>query len=226
MKMKGPERKLRAFYSAAHLSSGSTAMRFLTLCGLAACLALAHPAAPRADETFASSGDDLLCAHAPTGSVQRVPAPFDHWLVLVCAPQSQALVPVEGTIWFSHGTADAVSILALPPGTMPIPRTDEYDPRYGVRFKALYATEAKDGKRERALSLLETALANDQPPQKAPKIDRIFQLDAVSSISDMRYNIYFYVSGGRPRSAIACIDQCRQVLLIDILTVNEAARRL
>ncbi|HEY4345283.1 MAG TPA: hypothetical protein VGN05_13115 [Parvibaculum sp.] len=194
-----------------------------------ALLAIARASAADAEEPDAAApppADDLLCAHAPAGSVERVPAPFDHWLVLVCAPQSQALVPVEGTIWFSHGTAETVSILALPPDTMPIPKTDEYDPRYNVRFKALYATEAKDGKRERALSLLETALANDQPPQKAPKIDRIFQLDAVSSIYGMRYNIYFYVSGGRPRSAIACIDQCKQALLMDIMTVKEAAKRL
>jgi hypothetical protein len=177
-----------------------------------------------------SSTDDLLCDRAPAGTVQPVPSPFDRWLVLICAPQSQALVPVEGTIWFAHGTVDPVSILALPPGATPVPKSDEYDPRYGVRFKALYAAEAKDKKRERALKLLETALAAapgaKETPPKMPKVDRVFQLDAVSIIYDMRYNIYFYVADKRPRAALACIDACSQALLIDILTVEEASARM
>lgn len=177
-----------------------------------------------------SSTDDILCDRAPAGTVQPVPRPFDLWLVLICAPQSQALVPVEGMIWFAHGTVDPVSILALPPGATPVPKSDEYDPRYGVRFKALYAAEAKDKKRERALKLLETALAAapeaKKTPPKMPGVDRVFQLDAVSIIYDMRYNIYFYIADKRPRAALACIDACSQALLIDVLTADEARARM
>lgn len=197
-------------------------MRFLALFVLASCLALAWPSASQA----APSGDDLLCDHAPVGAVEAVPAPFDRWLVLVCARQSQALVPIEGMMWFAHGATNPVSILALPPGTPPIPRTDEYDPSYSVRFTALFATQAKDQKRERALERLDAALAQDQPPQQMPKIDRVFQLDAVSSINETRYNIYFYVAGARPVIAIACLDGCRQALVFDILTPAEASARL
>ncbi len=193
-------------------------MRFLVFFVLAACLSLAYPAASRAD--------DLLCDHAPAGTVESVPAPFDHWLVLVCARQSQALVPIEGMMWFAHGTANPVSILALPPGTPSIPHTDEYNPSYSVRFTAFFATQAKDQKRERALKRLDAALAQDEPPQKIPKIDRVFQLDAVSSINDTRYNIYFYVAGTRPLAAIACLDECKQALFFDILTPAEASARL
>lgn len=193
-------------------------MRFLALLMLASCLALAWPSASRAD--------DLLCAHAPSGSVETVPAPFDHWLVLVCARQSQALVPIEGMMWFAHATANPVSILALPPGTPEIPRTDEYDPSYSVRFKALFATQAKDEKRSRALKRLEAALSQDAAPQPMPKIDRVFQLDAVSSINDTRYNIYFFLAGPRPLIAIACLEACKQALVFDILTPAEASARL
>lgn len=190
-------------------------MRFrLSLLLFAGLLLLAGAPSARAD--------DLLCEHAPAGMVEKVPPPFNFWMVLVCAPQSQALVPVEGTIWFAHGTADPVSILALPPGTTPVPKTDDYNPSYGVRFKALYATEAKEKKRARALKLLEAAMGKNKPP----KIDRVFQLDAVSIIYDMRYNIYFYVADKRPVSAIACIDECRQALLFDVLTMDEAAKRM
>lgn len=187
------------------------------LTALVVCLVFAGSGPARA-----SSPDDLLCANAPSGTVETVPAPFDRWLVLVCAPQSQALVPIEGTIWFAHGGQEPVSILALPPGATPMWKTDQYDPRYGVRFKALFGTEAKDAKRLRALKLLEAALAGGT----APKVDRVFQLDAVSIIYDMRYNIYFYVADNRPRAALVCIDECKQALLIDILTVSEAAARM
>jgi hypothetical protein len=193
---------------------------------LAACLALARPAASRADAAYASSGNDLLCANAPAGTVEKVPPPFDRWLVVVCAPQSQALVPVEGAIWFAHGTVEPVSILALPPAATAVPRSDDYNPGYGVRFKALYATEAKGAKRARAMKRLEAAMSKDEPPRAMPQIDRVFQLDAVSIIYDMRYNIYFYVANKRPRAAIACIDECRQALFFDILTLDEAKAKL
>ncbi|MCE9649732.1 MAG: hypothetical protein K8R18_08930 [Parvibaculum sp.] len=168
---------------------------------------------------------DLLCANAPAGTVEEVPPPFNLWLVVVCAPQSQALVPVEGTIWFAHGTVEPVSILALPPAATPVPPSEGYNPSYSVRFKALYAAEAKGAKRARAMKLLEAAMSKDVP-RKMPKIEHVFQLDAVSIIYDMRYNIYFYVAGNRPRAAIACIDECSQVLFFDILTVDEAKARL
>jgi hypothetical protein len=104
-------------------------MRFLVLCLLAACLALVRPVASRADEAYASAGnDDLLCANAPAGTVEKVPPPFDRWLVVVCAPQSQALVPVEGTIWFAHGSTEPVSILALPPAATAVPGSGDYNP--------------------------------------------------------------------------------------------------
>lgn len=194
----------------------------LLLSALVGCLAFAIASSARAAEASSSTTEDLICAHAPAGTVEAVPPPFNVWMVLVCAPQSQALVPVEGMLWFAHGTADPVSILALPPGTSPVPKTDDYNPSYGVRFKALYAAEAKEKKRARALKLLEAAMGKDKPP----KIDRVFQLDAVSIIYDMRYNIYFYVADKRPVSAIACIDECKQALLFDVLTLAEAAKRM
>ncbi|HEX7776023.1 MAG TPA: hypothetical protein VF449_05805 [Parvibaculum sp.] len=168
------------------------------------------------------TADDLACAHARAGTVPAMPAPFDLWVVLVCASDGQALVPVEGMVWLSHGTNDAVSILALPPGATPVPRSEDFDPRYGVRFKELLGAEVKGKKFERIKGLLKAALG-DEPP---PHFDRIFQLDAISIIYDMRYNIYFYIDGRRPRAAIACIDECKQALLMDVLTTDEMKARV
>jgi len=166
--------------------------------------------------------EDLLCDRAPPGTVPSVPAPFGLWAVIVCVASGQALVPVEGMVWLAHGTGEPVSILALPPAVAPLPKTPDYDPRYAVRFKTLYAAEATSEKRRRALAYLGAALRGDV----LPDIDRVFQLDAVSSIYDLRYNIYFYLQGRRPHAVLACIDQCRQALAIDILTADEAKTRM
>jgi hypothetical protein len=169
-----------------------------------------------------AKADDLSCAHASAGLVPAVPSPLDLWVVLVCPAGGQALVPVEGMVWLSHGTNDPVSILALPPGATPVPKSEDFDPRYGVRFKALLGAEVKDKKFERVKNLLKAGLG-DEP---LPRFDRIFQLDAVSIIYDMRYNIYFYIDGKRPRAAIACIDECKQALLMDVLTIAEMKARV
>ena len=170
--------------------------------------------------------DDLLCAHAPAGTVKPLPAPFKFWMVLVCAPQAQAFVPVEGMVWFAHGSTEPVSVLALPPGVAPLPRTADYNPSYNVRFKSVFASEARGAKRARAIELLDAAQAGGKQRLAAKEIERVYQLDAVSSIYDMRYNIYFYVRDNLPRAGLICIDACRQMLLVDILDDEEAQARL
>ena len=184
-------------------------------------------ASARAEESTGSidprgSVEDLACAHAQPGTVPAMPAPFDMWVVLVCAAEGQALVPVEGMVWVAHGTSEPVSILALPPGATPVSPSEDFDPRYGVRFKLLVAAEAKGGKFKRVGALLKSALG-DEP---LPRFDRIFQLDAVSIIYDVRYNVYFYVDGRRARAAIACIDGCKQALVMDVLTTAEMKSRV
>ncbi len=186
-----------------------------------ALLALALSALPCAGEDASAAQEDLLCDHAPAGTVPAVPKPFSLWTVIVCSASGHALVPIEGVVWLAHGTTEPVSILALPPSATPLTKTKDFDPRYGVRFTALYAAEARDGKRTRALTYLKAALGAE-PSQK---LDRVFQLDAVSSIYAMRYNIYFYLAEGRPRLALVCIDQCSEALAMDILTVGEAKTR-
>lgn len=173
-----------------------------------------------------TDGNDLLCAHAPANTVPSVPAPFKFWMVLVCAPQAQALVPIEGMVWFAHGTKEPVSVLALPPGIAAMPRTVDYNPSYNVRFKHIYASEATGKKRERAVSMLDAAQSRPGAVLAGADVERVYQLDAVSSIYDMRYNIYFYVSDNLPRAALICIDACRQMLLVDVLNNDEAQARL
>lgn len=169
---------------------------------------------------------DLMCADAPAGFVKPVPAPFKFWMVLVCAPQAQALVPVAGMVWFAHGTKEPVSVLALPPGVAAMPRTADYNPSYNVRFKDMYASEVTGKKRARAVSMLDAAQSKRDAVLSGTEVERVYQLDAVSSIYDMRYNIYFYVSDNLPRAALICIDACRQMLLLDVLNNDEAQVRL
>lgn len=174
----------------------------------------------------ATRDEDLMCAHAPADSVKPVPAPFKFWMVVVCAPQAQALVPVEGMVWFAHNTKEPVSVLALPPGAASMSRTADYNPSYNVRFKDIYASEAKGGKRDRAMNLLAAVQTPKDKVIDLKSVERVYQLDAVSSIYDMRYNIYFYVSDNLPRVGLICIDACRQMLLVDILNDEEAQARL
>lgn len=171
---------------------------------------------------------DFLCARAPEGTIVPVPPPFDGWLVRVCAAQGQALVPVSGEAWVAHGSADAISILALAPGATP-PGGAGFDPRYDIRFTAFAGEEATDARRARADALLAAATSNGARP---PAYDTVWQLDAQSNIAlpseteGARYNLFFYVTGARPRHIIACLDECRQALYLDVLNGAEAAEVL
>jgi hypothetical protein len=210
-------------------------MRIVLSLLLAVMFAMASGAA-LADEASGLASpfaEDLLCAHAPEGTVRPVPSPFNLWLVLVCGPQSQALVPIEGMAWLAHGTDTPVSILALPPDATPVPRSAEYNPSYSVRFKSLFAAEVKDAKRTRIMAMLDERIrqsasassTNGTPPRPLPKIDHVFQLDAVSIIYDMRYNIYFFVSDKLPVAGIACVDGCKRSLFFDIVSMRDVVLR-
>ena len=186
--------------------------------GMICLFAASRSAAEEAPES------DLLCEQAPTGMVEPIPQPFNYWMVIVCGPQSQALVPIEGTLWLAHGSNEPVSILALPPGATSMPTSGNYNPSYSVRFKSLYAANVEGEKWDRSLALLRDALTSGENADKKPNVDHIFQLDAVSSIYDMRYNIYFYVTGTRPFAAIVCIDACQRTLLLDIAQSDPASK--
>ncbi|ABS62109.1 hypothetical protein Plav_0486 [Parvibaculum lavamentivorans DS-1] len=175
------------------------------------------PAAATASE--AEDPQDFLCNRAPAGKTVPVPPPFNRWLVRVCAPQGQALVPVLGEAWVAHGSADPVSILAMPPGAVPPPNIGAFDARYDIRFDALEGGEATGERLKRALGLLRTATSASET---APQADAVWQLDAVSNVAGTRYNLFFYLAGERPHRIIACLDQCRQALYLDVLTGAEA----
>ncbi|MEQ8281489.1 MAG: hypothetical protein RIC04_04880 [Parvibaculum sp.] len=171
---------------------------------------------------------DFLCARAPEGKTAPVPPPFDGWLVRVCAARGQALVPAHGEAWVAHGSADPISILALAPGATP-PGGAGFDPRYDIRFTAFAGEEATEARRARADALLAAATSNGSRP---PAYDTVWQLDALSNIAlpgkaeGARYNLFFYVAATRPRHIIACLDECRQALYLDVLSGVEAAEVL
>ncbi|PKP78667.1 MAG: hypothetical protein CVT81_02755 [Alphaproteobacteria bacterium HGW-Alphaproteobacteria-3] len=179
----------------------------------------AAPAQTRAaDPAPMDDASDFLCARAPEGKTSPVPAPFDGWLVRVCAPQGQALVPVLGEAWVAHGSADPVSILAMPPGAVPPPSAGAFDARYDIRFDAFEGGKMEGERLTRAAALIETASGGSE----VPPYDAAWQLDAVSNVGGIRYNLFFYVKGERPDRIIACLDQCRQALYLDVLRGAEA----
>lgn len=186
------------------------------------------PATPEtgpAPATLSASEDpeDFLCSRAPVGKAVRVPPPFDRWLVLVCTQDGQALVPVMGEAWVAHGSADPVSIFALPPGGTPPSHGPGFDPRYDIRFLALTGGETQEERRERALHLLQLATKGGE---EVPDYSEIWQLDALSNAGGARYNIFFYRNGERPSRIITCLDQCRQALHLDVLSGAEAREAL
>ncbi|MEQ9150745.1 MAG: hypothetical protein RIF42_12835 [Parvibaculaceae bacterium] len=175
--------------------------------------------------SIAEDPTDFLCGRAPAGKTAPVPQPFDRWLVRVCSPKGQALVPVQGEAWVAHGSADPVSILAMPPGAVPPPADATFDARYDIRFETLVGGQTAEKRLARASALIEAAAGEDE---KTPPHDEVWQLDAVSNVGGAHYNIFFYVAGAsaegaRPHHLIACLDQCRQALYLDVLTGAEAA---
>ncbi|MAB13207.1 MAG: hypothetical protein CMI59_04820 [Parvibaculum sp.] len=177
------------------------------------------PADMPADQSVEKPADAaFLCLDAPKGMTVPVPAPFDRWMVRVCSAQGQALVPVMGVVWVAHGSSEAVSILALPPGQAPKPASDGFDPRYAYRFTGFVGQKVEGERRKGAAALLAQASGK----AKAPPADEIWQLDAVSNIDATRYNIFFYLEGGEPTHMIACLNQCRAALFLDVLRGREA----
>ena len=154
----------------------------------------------------------FLCLDAPEGMTVPVPAPFDRWMVRVCSAQGQALVPVMGEAWVAHGSSEAVSILALPPGQQPKPASAGFDPRYAYRFTRLAGGKLQGERREQAVSLLaEASGGNDLPTEE------IWRLDAVSNLGGTTYNLFFYLGGGAPAHIVACLDRCRKALFLDVV---------
>jgi len=166
---------------------------------------------------YADTEADFLCETAAKGTVPDIPAPFWRWAVVVCSPQGQALVPVEGYVWTTQGTLSPASIMAQPPGTLMPPKGPAFDPRSTIRFKQFRGEQIFGTARDRALKRLGIALKD----MRARPIDMVFRLEAISNIYEARTSIYFYVKDGTPRSIIACVDSCRRMMVLNVLKVGD-----
>lgn len=183
----------------------------------------AKPAERQTARTAEDDPEDFLCLRAPAGKAAPVPPPFDEWLVLVCTRDGQALVPVEGEAWVVRGSADIVSLFALPPGAE-APRQDAgFDARYDIRFETISGGEATGERKDRAISLLRLATNQNEA---LPDFRDIWQLDATSNVGDARYNIFFYRTGERPGRIIVCLDRCMKALHVEVLSGAEAKEAL
>lgn len=177
--------------------------------------AVPMPSAPSTED----DPEDFLCLRAPAGKAAPVPPPFDQWLVLVCTQDGQVLVPVEGEAWVVRGSADIVSLFALPPGAEAPKQGAGFDARYDIRFEEISGGEATGERRERATSLLRLATNQNEA---LPDFRDIWQLDALSNVGGTRYNVFFYRTGERPTRLIVCLDRCMKALHVDVLSGAEA----
>lgn len=165
---------------------------------------------------FADTQADFLCETAEAGTVPDVPQPFYQWTVVVCSPQGQALVPVEGFVWTNQGTLVPASIMAQPPGTIMPPKGAGFNPRSTIRFKAFHGSEISGEAQANALKRLGVVLKD----MRARPVDKVYRLEAVSNIYDARMSIYFYVKDGVPRNIIACADNCHRMMTLNVMKVG------
>lgn len=124
----------------------------------------------------------------------------------------------RGNLWLRHGTASPLAVNALPPGTPPYPKSEKFDPRYGIRFSKFAGSELTAQKRDMSMKMLQVALKSEVPSV----IDGVFQLDALSVVNLTLYNLFFYTEKMEPKYLLACLDRCNRAVLLDVKTLDEA----
>jgi hypothetical protein len=151
----------------------------------------------------AGPAQDILCAHAPKGSVLPVPALVADWVTVICVPTGQALAPEikkYKSIWISTANGQPFLLTAAPLGWTKPDKLSAYE----IRFSALAANELGGAAKAHALDVWDQAFKTTP----RPAFDRVVQLDARSVVQGQEYNLLFYTIGDEPRSLLICRDHC------------------
>jgi hypothetical protein len=154
---------------------------------------------------------DMLCANAPKGTVEVLPPIVANWAVVICTPTGQALGPVvkdTPVLWVIAKTG-APWILEAVPREFNRPASLS---KYDLRFTDFAAVERKGQGVEQSLKMWDLAFA----PTPRPRIDRVVQLDARSVWGGAIFNLFFYISQGKPAWLIACANQCKQSIALRV----------
>lgn len=166
---------------------------------------------------------DILCQNAPPGTVEEIPPPLDRWIIVLCTPDGQALLPRlrdEVEMWLEHDTAIPFKILAAPPGVL---QGSGSLTRYDLRFSNFSGRLATGGQRALLLELWQQAFGAAGIPDD---LGEVFQLDAVSVHAGELTNLFVYLRGDAPRWIVYCRDRCRVGVALDVLRGPELEARV
>ena len=163
----------------------------------------------------AGPAQDILCAHAPKGSVLPLPDLVADWVTVICVPTGQALAPEirrYKSIWISTTNGQPFLLTAAPLGWTKPDKLSAYD----VRFSALAATELGGDEKAHALDVWDQAFKT----APRPAFDRVVRLDARSVVEGQEYNLVFYTIGDEPRSLLICRDRCATWVTLKIQDIK------
>jgi hypothetical protein len=154
---------------------------------------------------------DMMCDNAPKGSVVALPNMVSDWVTVLCTPTGQALAPLSAgrmVLWIAQDGKPFMLDAAPRQWSRPDSVT-----KYEVRFTKFAAVERAGGALENMMKMWDLSFR----PEVRPQIDRVVQLDAMSIWQGTIYNLFFYVSGNRPKWLIVCINQCKSSVSIRVV---------
>jgi hypothetical protein len=158
---------------------------------------------------------DILCAHAPKGSVLPVPTLVADWVTVICVPTGQALAPEirkYKRLWFSTTNGQPFLLTAAPLGWTKPDKLSAYQ----IRFADLQAAELAGDDKAHALEAWDQAFKTTP----RPTFDRIVRLYARSVVQDEEYNLFFYTVGDEPQSLLICRDHCKNRVTLNLQEVK------
>jgi len=190
---------------------------------LLTCLVMLFCAFGTGASAQAPADPDILCENAPAGTVEDIPPPLDQWIIVLCTPEGQVLLPRlrdEVEMWLERKTGSVFKIDAAPPGVL---QGASSFTKYDLRFENFSGRLASGSHRELLLELWTRAF--DQPV--VPKdMDSVFQLDATSVYEGETINLFVYLRGDAPRWMVFCREQCRIGVALDVLRGAELEARV
>lgn len=166
---------------------------------------------------------DILCQNAPEGTVADIPPPLDQWIIVLCTPDGQVLLPRlrdEVEMWLERKTGSVFRINAAPPGALGgTPSITKYD----LRFESFSGRLASGPHRRLLLELWMRAFDQPQVPEN---MGSVYQLDATTVYEGETVNLFVYLRGDEPRWMVFCRDRCRIGAALDVLRGAELEARV
>lgn len=170
-----------------------------------------------------SADPDILCENAPAGTVEDIPPPLDQWIIVLCTPEGQVLLPRlrdEVEMWLERKTGSVFKVNAAPPGVLAGSSTFT---KYDLRFENFSTRLASGPHRQLLLELWMRAFDQSEVPEN---LNSVYQLDATTIYGGEAINLFVYLRGDAPRWMVFCRDQCRIGAALDVLRGAELEARV